>query len=325
MRKTNFKRFIIYFITILMLFYFIRYFVLDFQSELKTNRRTVLNNDSNVALVLKATLQINDRPVLITLVNDGYLNMVESWVCNTKHMGFHKQVIMITTSANATEKIKALSPHITVVVLNVDKSMNEHQVYSHVGYVKIMILRTQIQLALLQNDIELYSFECDSVFLANPLPTLRGHSEKHDIVFISNYKSPKAINGGFLYLFPTPATKATFEQLNRMMLKLSEKIKFEPSNKTIPTYENDQVYLSKLVLEKYAGLKSIILPFSVFPDGKWYEISEQNRKLTKPYLIHNNWIMGNKAKEERARKWGHWFLKEDGACDVDAVKKIIKF
>lgn len=75
-----------------MLFYFIRYFVLDFQSESKTNRRAVLNNDSNVALVLQAALQINDHPVLITLVNDGYLDMVQSWVCNTKLMGFHKQV-----------------------------------------------------------------------------------------------------------------------------------------------------------------------------------------------------------------------------------------
>ena len=51
-----------------------------------------LHNDSNIALILEEALKIKERPVLITIVNDGYNDMVYSWLCNTKHMGFHKQV-----------------------------------------------------------------------------------------------------------------------------------------------------------------------------------------------------------------------------------------
>ncbi|CAC5393657.1 unnamed protein product [Mytilus coruscus] len=326
MRRSDFKHFTIGIIGFFVVYLIFRHYVFDDKTprSAHTYRKRPLHNDSNIALVVEAALQIQERPVLITLVNDGYVNLVKSWICNTKHMGFHKQVIMIVTSPQGTDEIKKLSPDVTVVALNVDQSMNGHQEYSHVGYLKIMVLRTQIQLALLQNDIEVYSFECDSVFLANPLHRLRAHSGEHDIVFISNYQRPKAINGGFLYLFPTPATKATFEQLNRMMFKLYSKIRNQPSDKFVPTFENDQVYLSNLVLEKYAGLKSTILPFSIFPDGKWYDISEEERKLTFPYLIHNNWIKGNKAKEGRAKMWRHWFLKDDGSCDFDLAKEVTK-
>ncbi|VDI28553.1 uncharacterized protein [Mytilus edulis] len=320
MKRSDFKHFTIGIIAFLVVYLIFRHYIFDN----KTYRKRPLHNDSNIDLVLEAALQIKDRPVMITIVNDGYINLVKSWICNTKHMGFHQQVIIIVTSPQGIDEIKKISPDVTVVALDVDQSMNGHQEYSHVGYLKIMVLRTQIQLALLHNDIEVYSFECDSVFFANPLPKLRAHSGEHDIVFISNYQRPKSINGGFLYLFPTPAAKATFEQLNRMMLKLFSNIRNQPSDKLIPTHENDQVYLSTLVAEKYAGLKSTILPFSIFSDGKWYDISEEDRKLTYPFLIHNNWIKGNIAKEGRAKKWKHWFLKDDGSCDFDWAKEVTK-
>lgn len=51
-----------------------------------------LHNDSNIALVLEAALAMKERQVLVTVVNDGYYDMVYSWICHTKHMGFHKQV-----------------------------------------------------------------------------------------------------------------------------------------------------------------------------------------------------------------------------------------
>lgn len=231
------------------------------------------------------------------------------------------QVIFIVTSHEGTAKMKELSPDIHVVVIDVEESMKGHQEYSHVGYVKIMALRTLIQNSLLQNNIEVYSFECDSVFMKNPLPILRANSGMYDIVFISNYQRPKAINGGFIYMFPTLATKDAFTELNRKMQELYKEIRNEPSDKKVPTYENDQVYLSNLRNENYAGLKSTVIPFNIFPDGKWYDIPEEERKQTDPVLIHNNWIIGNQAKMDRLKKWGHWFLTENKSCDMENIKR----
>lgn len=218
--------------------------------------------------------------------------------------------------------MKELSPNINAVVLDIDRSMKGHQSFSHVGYLKIMALRTSIQSALLQNKIEIYSFECDSVFFQNPIPVLRNYSGIYDIIFISNYQLKNTINGGFLYLFPTLPTIQTFKELNRMMQALYQKIKDIPSQKFVKDSENDQTYLSKLNNERYAGLKSVTIRFRFFPDGKWYDISEGERRQTNPILIHNNWIVGNQAKINRSKMWGHWFLKKDRTCNLNYIKRF---
>ena len=28
-----------------------------------------------------------------------------------------------------------------------------------------------------------------------------------------------------------------------------------------------------------------------------------------PYVINNNWIIGNVPKIKRAKRWGHWFIQ----------------
>ena len=64
------------------------------QTNTITTRSITKHDDSNIALILEEALKLKERPVLITIVNDGYNDMVYSWICNTKHMGFHKQVRM---------------------------------------------------------------------------------------------------------------------------------------------------------------------------------------------------------------------------------------
>jgi len=40
-----------------------------------------------------------------------------------------------------------------------------------------------------------------------------------------------------------------------------------------------------------------------------------------PYVINNNWIVGNAAKITRAKRWGHWFVQDErsGTCQ-DAAR-----
>lgn len=46
-----------------------------------------------------------------------------------------------------------------------------------------------------------------------------------------------------------------------------------------------------------------------------------------PYVINNNWIIGNFAKIARAKRWGHWFLQDEqrGTCqNIDLLKKNLE-
>ena len=54
------------------------------------------------------------------------------------------------------------------------------------------------------------------------------------------------------------------------------------------------------------------------------QTSIQNRNLKTAYIVNNNFIQGNQAKINRAKRFGHWFLNYDGSCDDRSVKKIVQ-
>lgn len=231
---------------------------------------------------------------------------------------------MITTDSNTKEKITFHWPDINVAVISVDKSLHGAQTYSQAGYIRLVIRRTQILLALLDNNIETFMFEVDCLWINNSVPLLHSHNGEYDMVFHGISGKAEKINGGFLYLFPTAPTKSVFKALNMILLRMDKKLQELPPGQCISERENDQEFLSKLVYMQYAGAKSKVFPLTTFGDGKWYSLPEVDRQSYKPYLINFNWIVGNKNKILRAKEWGHWFIKEDGMCDNDRVLKTLK-
>lgn len=233
------------------------------------------------------------------------------------------QVLIIVTSQQTKHDLLKISPDLNIAVIPIGESLQTDQDFSQVGYIRIMIRRTEIMSALLQNGIETLLFECDFLWIKNPLEILYSHRSKYDMVFIGNSKLPNTINGGFMYMFPTKKTKAVLAELNNMMQNLGETIKNHRIWKLQSPFENDQFYLSKLVNDRFAGINTIVLPLSDFEDGKWYSYSKDMRAMINPYVIHNDWLSGNKNKIARVKKWGHWFLKDDNTCDYELVKKTL--
>ena len=238
-------------------------------------------------------------------------------------MTFFCQVLIIATSQHTKHCLQRTSPDLNIAVIPIGESLQTDQDFSQVGYIRIMIRRTQIMSALLQNGIETLLFECDFLWIKNPLEVFNSYRSKYDIVFIGNYKLPNTINGGFIYMFPTKKTKAVLSELNNMMQNLGETIKNDRIWKLQSPFENDQFYLSKLVNDRFAGINTIVLPLTDFVDGKWYSYSNEHRALLTPYVIHNDWLSGNKNKIARAKQWGHWFLRDDNTCDFKLVERTL--
>jgi len=71
---------------------------------------------------------------------------------------------------------------------------------------------------------------------------------------------------------------------------------------------DDQVYVN---INKHK-LKYKMLPIELFLNGKYYyddnnNNNNNNNNNINPYLIHFNWIIGNK-KKEKMRDYGKWYL-----------------
>jgi PDZ domain-containing secreted protein len=143
------------------------------------------------------------------------------------------------------------------------------------------------------------------------------------MLFIGNYYEPNSINGGFVYMFPTNTTRQVLHILVEQMVNPAEHIQGLSNKDEVPEKENDQVYLSKLVREEYAGLKHFVLPYSYFTEGVWYTMTKEKKLTLDPFVIHNDYVSGNDKKINRVKQFGHWFLNNDNTCNYQKVNSIL--
>lgn len=230
---------------------------------------------------------------------------------------------MITTDPKVKMQLRNVSTVIRIVVIR-KSPIKGDQEHGHAGYIKLLLWRTQILTELLDNGIPTLLFEFDSLWIKNPLPLFRLYENKADMMCVKNYKNPGTVNGGFFYLFPTPKTRTVFHKLLDMLNALYTRYSTLSLDCELPTNDNDQEMLSRLVRRKYANINVIILPYSDFADGVWYEMEDIKRTLVKPYIIHNDYIVGNKAKILRFKAWGQWFVNDlaNEVCNFTKIKNI---
>lgn len=61
-------------------------------------------------------------------------------------------------------------------------------------------------------------------------------------------------------------------------------------------------------------------------DGKWFKLSENERKQFRPFVINNNYYVGVRNKMARQALNGLWFLSPSLICNASKAKKqLAKF
>ncbi|KAL8594415.1 hypothetical protein ACOMHN_018123 [Nucella lapillus] len=188
-----------------------------------------------------------------------------------------------------------------------------------------MVERTRVILSLLQAGVQLLLFEVDNTWLQNPLPVITARAAEGDI--IGTRVTGKDVTCGCLLLLnPTPATVQFWQQLTRMMDQLHREIETYKASARISESRNDQEFFSNQAREKYAVIRIVHLPEEAFPDGKWYSLPEAQRFKSRPFIIHNNWIVGTRAKRQCAKAFGHWFWDESRIkCNSSALRLLDKY
>ncbi|XP_060569964.1 uncharacterized protein LOC132728330 [Ruditapes philippinarum] len=286
----------------------------------KSKSDNVIEGENDLLVIAKKISGYN-RTVLVTTVNDAYLPFTYSWLCNTKTMGIHKSVLIITLDQVSKENLTQDWPDISVVAMNMQ--LHGDQTYSKVGYIKIMIKRTELILSLLMANIEVFLFEVDSLWLSNPVPDLQKIKGFDVLVNPVARTNTRVFAGGFLWLCVTDKAKALWRKLEEEMIALGERISQKLDNAPVSERENDQQFFSRLIREKYKNVSYKILPLEIYADGQWYNLPEGTRKHSRPIIINNNWVRGNEAKISRAKKWKHWFIDDNLNCDMDLVSKTV--
>ena len=220
------------------------------------NQTQAVGRDDDDLVSVAKRVSKHSGTVLVTMINDAYLSFTYSWLCNTKEMGIHKSVLVITTNESSKKTLSRDWPDISVVFMDMKGSKGDQE-YSHAGYVQIMVKRTEMLLAILMADIEILLFEVDCLWFTDPTPKLKAE-KGFDILVnpVANRKNVYA--GGFLYLFATEKAKVLWRRLTEMMVDLGRKLDKMAESKYISEADNDQQYLSRLIIKRWVGLKRLL-------------------------------------------------------------------
>ena len=212
-----------------------------------SNNNDIVNGNNDLLLAAKSISRYH-RTVLLTLVNDAYLKFSYSWLCNTKNMGIHKSVLIVTTDQTSKDNLTRDWPDISVV--SMDIKLQGNQTCSKVGYVKIMVKRTEIIMSLIMANIEVFLFEVDCLWLDNPLPNLQKITGYDILVNPVSGTSNPLFAGGFIWLCATDKRKCLWMGLTKDMIALGKKISNKADTAAVSGSSNDQRFFSRLIIQK---------------------------------------------------------------------------
>ncbi|KAL7539051.1 hypothetical protein ACHAXR_009004 [Thalassiosira sp. AJA248-18] len=260
-------------------------------------------------LVQARAIHFEHGIVNLSFLNSGFIHMTLSWICNVQQAAEDvlSKTLFVTTDRESYAALKSFNPDLNIVLEPFSAPTNV--AYGQVAYYEYMLFRARVVLSLIYHRVTVLVTESDAVWFRNPIPIIR--STDGDVVV----NSDNGIIGsmpemGFILL---RATDATISVWKRLVIELSARLQPFKGGGTedIGDLGSDQLLLEEII-QTAQHLHVGWLDPRKFVCGMWYNDEEFRAKHPQPWVIQNNWVVGNLGKVERAKKWNHWFVSETG-------------
>jgi len=275
--------------------------------NLGTTRHLVPSLRSVEQILAKIPLENGKRlATYLQYLDSAYLELTLNWICNVKP--FHTvlpRTVFVAFDMQAYEALrkKSLEESLLLVFEPYQPrwSRREKDVqYGHSQYFNLMLYRTRMELMLLEAGVEFFLVESDATWHRDPAPLI--FDLPGDVVALNDamYPGDFMINHGFSSFRPRPRVLEFFRELEGE----------QGAGQRSGDEGNEQYIMQRLLADKYADLNVTYLDRNLFLNGKMY-LSELG---TQPLVRHNNFLIGTKAKVERAKDAGFWYLDPKGIC-----------
>ncbi|XP_025080287.1 UDP-D-xylose:L-fucose alpha-1,3-D-xylosyltransferase MGP4-like isoform X3 [Pomacea canaliculata] len=281
--------------------------------------------DPSLSVVASAAKKLLDEhPLLVTVINHAYLPLMYNWMCHTKRFqGLHDRLLVLAEDKQSLAQFTQRWPGVRSMTINSQRfSLGGQLPFNTVGYVRMMVLRTEVLNELVQSNLPFVLFETDFVWLRNPVPDFLelAFKEELDLVGSKSAVEDQIMCGGFIYFRNTEHTRLLWAEVTRKMHSLEDRMKFLKDNESAPKKENEQRYLNALLAVNYEGVRYGLVDYNTsVVDGKWYT-NKILRRRTSPKAIHNNFLTTTREKIIRFKAFGQWFLKSDDSCDDEKLQ-----
>lgn len=207
--------------------------------------------------------------------------------------------IFISTDATTSDQLFTFDSSVKVYT-KVFEQTNADQQYGQLGYFRLILERLKVQRVLLENGVSFMNIEGDQIWFSSKAMTslLQAKFKKSDVVAYDD-TGTKLICCGFLGIASTPAILKFFGPYVEQYADIIRRMGSNDA-KQVADGGNEQFILTK-------GLKKNKIEVSWFDPctvmrGQWYTSGSLRRECPNPWMLHNNWIVGNGRKVERAKK-----------------------
>lgn len=254
--------------------------------------------------------------VYMLFVNQGYLHMLQSWICNLKLVDDRvlQNTIIFTDGPLTSDALLSFNEDLNVYTI-------EHRTYESVeygtySYYELTLHRLEIQDAFIQAGLNVMLIEADAVWFSSDV-----HDELHRLFKEQKYDFISADNSVDSKVFHEfSAGFSGYRGESKVVRELFSLYTIDYAVQLAPFAGRqgfignvgEQLYLSKLISTR-RGLSVKWLDPCNYSSGAWYSnINDMAYNCPFPLVLQNNYIVGNDQKIHRAKLWGHWFLQRVG-------------
>ncbi|PVD18872.1 hypothetical protein C0Q70_21429 [Pomacea canaliculata] len=244
-------------------------------------------------IVQAAAAILERRPLLVTIINDGFVPMTYNWLCHTAGIpNLHDDILLLAEDDVTRQRVQRDWPRLHIVSVESaggegPRLSGELNFYT-VAYVRMMALRTRLLNELLQAGYAFVLFETDFVPYAEPA---------------------------------AEAERAAVSQQAASVLMMVQGGRTRLVNPPGPPH----IIPPRSPLEKHKGIRYGLVDFETSViDGVWYKFNKTRRQTLHPKAIHNNFLDTTREKVKRFKDFGQWVLNDDNTCNKDKVQKLLE-
>lgn len=266
-------------------------------------------------LLWAQTFTRNNEFIYLLFFNSGYLELTKNFVCNIAATDANvlKRTLFVSGDRASAVDLDNFQEGLNICVRPF--SGMQSATFGTYAYFRLTLERLYIQNNLIQFGVHVMVIEADATWFSDKVTEfLASKLSQYDFISADDYgkEHKHVISAGFLCTKSTSSTRLFFQKY------------VEEYAKALAVHEHktgeiartgEQWLMSNKLLE--TNFKILWLEECDFMRGSWYDDAGLRNRCASPLVLQNNYIEGNFRKIERAKLWGHWFLKSDGSCVHD--------
>lgn len=247
---------------------------------------------------LKECFLDNDKTVLTTVTNYGYLLYTLNMLKSLKPFQLDTKILIVCIDAKAAKVLKKLGYNVFCIEdLTEQKELGKFSPWNTKGYDKICYLKLELIYRILSLNKNILLIDGDLVFLKDPRPDINSWINEKQSVFIQNdsLENENTSNMCTGYMLVKSSEK---------MINLYDCVSEAGKKKYLECAfdNNDQSYFNKFV-KPFCTFQAI--PLQKYPNGLAFYNNSSYRDSA--ILIHFNWVHGH-MKMAKIKEYKLWLL-----------------